>query len=102
MAGDFEILKKDEPLDLSWVSLSLGDRVADASLKPAREDSLFSYVVEQHWGKVVLGSTEAGSGPVGPHAQGMTEGSTHFYLNLVFGRVSGLNFHHLFPLDPVL
>lgn len=57
---------------------------------------------EQHWGKVVLGSTKAGSEPVGPHAQGMTEGSAHFYLSLVFGRVSGLSFHHLFPLDPVL
>lgn len=50
----------------------------------------------------MLGSAKAGSEPVGLRAQGMTEGSTHFYMSLVFGRVSGLSFHHLLPLDAAL
>lgn len=37
LAGGFEILQTDEPLDLSWMCLSLGDRMAGASLKPAQE-----------------------------------------------------------------
>lgn len=71
------------------------DRVADASLKPAQHRRV-------PWSLVQRSSTKAGSEPVGHHAQGMTEGSTHFYLSLLFERMSGLSFHDLFPLDPVL
>lgn len=84
------------------MSRGLGDGVADASLEPAQHTLVScSFAAEgQHQGEVVLGSTKADSEAVGPHARGMGAGSTRFHLRLVFGRVSGLSFHHLFPLDP--
>ena len=83
------------------MSTGLGDGVVNASLEPAqrRLASCSLAAEEQHGDEVVLGGTKAGSESVGPHARGMTAGSTRFYLSLVFGRVNGFRFHHLFPLD---
>lgn len=81
--------------------MELGDGVVNASLEPSRPGCASALAAEeQHRDGVVLGGTKAGSEPVAPHARGMTAGSTRFYLSLVFGRVDGLSFHHLFPLDP--
>lgn len=84
------------------MSTGLGDGVVNASLEPAqpRLASCFPAAEEQHWDEVVLGDIKAGSESVGPHAHGVTARSTRFYLSLVFGRVNGLSFHHLFLLDP--
>lgn len=84
------------------MSTGLGDGVVNASLEPGQHGlaSCSLAAEEQHQDEVVLGSPEASSEPVGPHACGMTAGSTCVYLSLVFGRVNGLNFHHLYPLDP--
>lgn len=80
------------------MSRGLGVGVADASLEPAQCRLVScSFAAEgQHQDEVVLGSAKGRSEAVGPHAHGMSAGSTRFHLSLVFGRVGG---YHLFPPD---